>query len=631
LQFAAGAPRVVFVDDADALSEDVGLLEYLVDAFDATGWTLVMAGRPTVMRHIYDSKSSLTFRMARISLRPGWRDIEACLTAGGRFEDLLPDKLEDQVSLIMETIRLTGGSLLLISSLARILRRRASDDGSKSLEITLVALREALNQFRFLSFGDTNVAALTRISAADLERALALIPYARFSVREIAVSRLLSVRTEADYPSDPPADSKSIDNEVDRVVADIEELEQLGLVARGDLDGAVPFQVTDSSLAPVVYEVASRDLLNRSTSGLPYGSSYAELVGGAFARSIIKGACEVLTQATKLATVHQQGTREPRQRSDELSSFVSAIQRGDKPDFSSVYVEAASDSGRDGDGGGLVIKDFLLSGAGELVLVQGSVQGETRQAQRLEVWLCAAGSEKVDNALFDQLAAKEAGFEFAGLKSSGFQSSTLKDGDALLLACALDPAGRVPRLIVELYEQGSMKDAYALARASVESADRFGTYQVSNRGHLGEMRNRLGFLALSLGEYGVAQQELEAVVEWSHTSGSDAEWLHRWNLAQALAGQGLHREAREALEAINSSLVKDQRGGVFIRSVSPSGSVGFLIQDAFSASSLQQLIDAQKELLLPAGEGRLSAADLAASGCDTVRQLGDALLNQTGI
>ncbi len=615
----AMAPCVLCVDDAEPLAEDVGLLECLVDALDASGWTLALAGRPAAARHLVEARSTLVRRIRAIRLRPlALHEVERCLDAGGLLADRLPKDVERRYELVRSVARLAGGSPLLVSHVAQAMHQQAEVLRLEELELTLPVLRATLAGVQALRFRDDDLLPLTRLSAQNLELALSVVPYERFTLEQIARARCLGVRGAEDLCRSSVADESELAAAVARVASEVEVLSELGVVRPDRATGR--FTTAGGMAAHVLYETSSRELLDRTTTPLPFGSDFTSLVGVALERTLFD---RVRTDRGAAVCVFRTAARGASEYSNEqLRPVIEALEDGRTPDLGRLYLVPESPKARE------VLTTIVRRREGALLLFSGTVRSDEGELEYAEVWATAEpgdGFEGLHAGLMDEHASLQGHFAFAGLTSGGCSATARRATDAAGLACSLFPAA-AHEAIGDAYGEGERELARELAELALEAVSNQGVVEPFERAdELGMLRNRLGFLSLLDGRASEAEELFRQVLKWSAKNADNASaWLYEWNLAQALLAQDRRDEAEGVLRRAEDVASEGGARNVYLLCSSEQVSlVPLFLDGAFDQDVLRALIRAQREAIT----GATSVAELSTAETKQVADMGRALLD----
>ena len=273
---------VVCIDDADALLEDVELVEAMVDAATAAGdWSFVMTSTPAGREHLVEAVSPCLRRFVRVPLLPFWTldRIRACLTAPLDAEDskrLMPDR---PLPLLADLARLTGGNPFEIALVAKHLWFACRLGEQEHYELTPRVLERALPELALSTGAQGGLVdgarAMRDLDPSRLGAALDLVALSALTVREIAIARLLGVPNR-DNNLNPRLLSADLDEEEQRVADELAELEGRGVVVLDD-DGR--FTVRGGHRAEVALKYQARSLLVADVVDKPFGIPFLPCVG----------------------------------------------------------------------------------------------------------------------------------------------------------------------------------------------------------------------------------------------------------------------------------------------------------------------------------------------------------------
>jgi hypothetical protein len=537
LQSYFGSPRVgvIAVDDAEELFEDTELLESLVGSLEASGWTLLAAGKESCVTMMLDARSRAIRRIERVRLTPPPVDeIKVLLSDSGRYADLMPQQELKKLELSVQVGRLTGGLPLQILLVRRALVEAARASG-EPMELSVSVLRRGVQLLAEVSRRRDELRRLQRVTAEELVRALKIVPYSNLTVREIATCRCLGIQSQTDSLNldaslgDMDAHVQQVEDEIDILVRD-GLIEPLG-------DGS-RFSLIGGPSALLLYETAARELLGRETREMPFHETFLRLVGEVLTTAVVVRAVETLGGGQFLCSLRPRGLQEfPRDVLHALDTNPGAALE--------TYVATADEQP--------LLAELERPGM-ELFIV-GSILSDASddKVARLTVWRLdeAVADTEVDDALMtasqaaegllDALRFHSGGVDY--LRRGGRESVHLLHRVALAETC---------RDVLERYLDGDIDGAIGLAPANVEALREVRDHESSL---LVEAFIQHGFLLTHAGRFA------EACTTLSSLHPKPERWLVSWNLAIAQLGAGRRECCRRAGASGDVSLASVVGGG----------------------------------------------------------------------
>ena len=278
-----GKSRIlVCIDDADPLLEDIPLVEGMLDSVAAAGeWSFAITASPSGSDHLTEAVSPSLRQFAQLWLAPFWTldKIRTCLTAPLDADEVKPLMPADPTPLLVDILRLTGGNPFEIAVIARHLWMACRMGEQERYELTPRVLERALPDIALYTGAETELVAGARaVQELEPDRigpALDLLALSRMTIREVAIARLLGVPNETGTVSERLL-TTDLDEEVGRVVEELEELERQGVVV---LDGDGGFAVRGGHAVIVALKYQAQSLLGPEKVEKPFGIPFLPCVG----------------------------------------------------------------------------------------------------------------------------------------------------------------------------------------------------------------------------------------------------------------------------------------------------------------------------------------------------------------
>lgn len=544
---------VLALDDASPLTEDVGLIEELVDAFDRLGgYTLLIAGLPTTARHFTEAASSCLQRFRPVwLLRLRGRRVLTALRAPLSTEDreLLKDEYDD---LLGDVSRLTGGNVYELMVVAHQLWMSCKLGEQERFVLTPRVLDRIVPQIALLAAeGEAlrdGAEAIDLLPEERVAEALELASYSRLSVREIAITRLLGLEGE-DPKVTEVLGAEEIAAESGRVRTALAELEAAGVVSLSP--GGERFEVVGGRAAAVLLKYKARARLGEEVPGANYDLGYLPSVGhylacGAGVRGLAafpEGRSLGFNVATAKGGI---GLHSPRPGIRALASD-GGINRllGAELDFV-PWSEDANER----------IAALLAEDDPVIALACTSVTYEGDQLEYMEAWELGA---EIDQASLDAALAGATDeswvslLESADLGWSGSEAVLLRGAAAREALIALFMVGATAAVHDLFGAWLSDRSPDHLHRARRVAAETVATLRKTGRsdlqlgGELAGMLSRLGFLqGFDDDRLAEARGSLEEAVR----VGAGDGWVTRWNYVNVLARGGETEAALAQLDLL---------------------------------------------------------------------------------
>jgi hypothetical protein len=568
---AAGLRGVVLcVDDASPLTEDVPLIEELVDVFDIVGgYSLLLAGLPEVATHFTQAASPCLDRCTPVWLRPfrGPHQIFNALSTplGVAAQDFL--QAED-VNLLRDVLELTSGNpyeLMVVGHYLWLSCHLGEQDAFALTPRVLDRVIPALS--RLTTEGDAlldGAHAIDRLPEGLVRQAVELSAFSRLSIREIAIARLLKVGGDSSIRlGDEPLGNTDIEGEVERVRGDLEQLENAGVI---QLHGTGErFSVIGGRPASVLLKYKARARIGAEASGLPFQLNFTFSVGDALARDAMLRTLDLLPEGASslgFSAVMAQGggigrlSPRPAIRSLAATGGISRLVEAEVDLLAwgtDAYERTVS----------LIDTEDLA-----LVLVCTSLGYGRDTLDHMELWQVPATltQEELEQAVSGVIEQWEPVVRAADLSWGGTDPVVLHGAMARKVLFVLQPfAARsaIHRLFRDWMagsDDAALHRARRIANEAVATIRETGRSDVELVGELSEMLSCLGFLESfdddSLDEATTSLDEALAV--------GDADgWVTHWNLTNVLARRGRNQRALEQLDLVSPKL-EDWSGSAWL-------------------------------------------------------------------
>ncbi len=370
---------VVCIDDADALLEDVPLVEQLLDWVALRDdWSFVMTTRRAGSRHLAEAVSPSLRQFQRVWLAPFWTPdkILTCLTAPLDPDDVKPLMPSSPTPLILDLLRLTGDNPFEIAVIAQQLWLACRVGEQERYELTPRVLERALHDIALFSGAEAELVAGARaVQQLEPDRigpALDLLALSNLTIREVAIARLLGVPNAANAVSERLL-AADVDQEEARVVEELEELESLGVVALDDNGG---FTVQGGQAAIVALKYHAQSLLGPERVEKPFGIPFLPCVGAPLAEDYARRTVAALPGSRRLAS----------SLAFALSATASSARLRaalDARPFTGLDVEALS---LDDDTGDRMAQLVFEPSLASIIVAHFTLTASDRQLDWIEVW-----------------------------------------------------------------------------------------------------------------------------------------------------------------------------------------------------------------------------------------------------
>jgi hypothetical protein len=557
----AGFKGIVFsIDDASPLTEDVALIEELVDCFDLLGgYSLLIAALPSTAGHFTEAASNCLRRFCPVRLVRllGPQRIHTALTAPLPVADraLVKEEYDD---LLRDVRQLTGGNVYELMIVAHHLWMSCKLGEQDKFTLTPRVLDRIIPHIALLTAeGDAlrdGAEAIDLLPEDRVAEAVELASFSRLSVREIAITRLLGIgRVEsACEKAITPAE---IEVEGARVRSSLEELEEAGVVSLHP-DGQ-RFALVGGRAVAVLLKYKARARVGAAALEIGFDLGFLRSVGQYLACQSVTRWLDALPDGRSLGLNASTpkgaiGRHSPR-------PAIRALVGGGEVDR---LIEAELDFAPWNEEAYDRIAALLAEEDPVVALVCTSVMYEGDQLEYMEAWELEAG---VDQAALDRTLAEVTNeswvevVESADLTWSGSEGAVLRGAKAreALIALFHIAAGRAVHELFRFWLSGGGTEPLGRARRvaaeAVTTLRKTGRSDLVLHGELAGMLSRLGFLqSFEDGLLGEARVSLEEALR----VGAGDGWVTRWNYVNVLGRSG---EVDAAIAQLD--LLEEEYGG----------------------------------------------------------------------
>lgn len=592
---------VVVIDDVSPLTEDVTLIEEIVEIFDAIGgYSLLLAGLPTVGRHFQQAASRCLERVQPVWLRPfgGPQRVYTALSTPLEGEAVRYTDRGD-LDFLLDVLSLTGGNPYELMVVGAHLWQSCEQGEQEKYALTPRVLDRVIPHLALLATdGDAlrdGAQAIDRLTDEQVALAVELAALSKLSIREVAMARLMKVGTgEFDAEGLMKGD---IGEELDRVRGELEDLENAGVIQLHP-DGD-RFSVVGGRHASILLKYKARSRVGTDSFEPIFGFRFLQAVGSALGQDMARRIIEKTPEARSLgfsavASDGGLGRTSPRQ---VVRSFESSDDIGRLIDAEIDVVPWNPQSFDQ-------IGELLAADDPTIALLCTALSNERGQVEYLELWEVpgSAAHDEVARAVSEVAEEWQEVVARADLSWGGSQSAVLRGDSARRVLCALQSLAAT-KSVFDLFErwredpaeQSSVQAAERIAEESVAVMRATGKSDLALAGELSGMLSRLGFLR-SFDEERLPSAE--EALEDALGSGEAEGWVTKWNLANVCARQGKTERALGLLGEIRGEVDETANANVlaFIPGRGPIDSlVGVTSNGIDSLIRLQQLIVAGGE------------------------------------
>jgi hypothetical protein len=542
LALAAGLSGVVVcVDDASPLTEDVRLVEDLVDTFDTIGgYSLLLAGLPSIAGHFTQAASPCIERSILAFLWPfnGQHQAFTALSAplvGAAAENLPPDDPD----LLRDVLQLTGGNPYELMVVGHFLWLSCQLGEQETYALTPRVLDRVIPTLsRLTAEGDAllnGAAAIDQLPEQHMRQAVELVALSRLSVREIAIARLLGVG-RGDALGVKPDDilTANLEDEEARVREELGELQDAGVVELGaDKDR---FRVIGGRQTAVLLKYKARALIGDEASNWPFGRDFLPSTGWALSRDAMLRVLDLLPGGGV-------GRRSPRPAIRGLAGDPDSIER---------LIHAEVDLSPWGSDAYERISRLLTVDEPNLALVSMCLVYGGEQLEYMEAWEIPEGvtPTELTEAIAKVVEEWAPVVEAAELKWSGNEHVLLHGKSArrvLMVLHRFAANSAVHHLFAKWFEtEGGehLERAKQVAHEALDTMRESAQSDAELDGEFSGMLSRLGFME----SFDDARlPEARAALEEALHAGTADGWVTNWNLANVLARLGESAKAAAQL------------------------------------------------------------------------------------
>jgi tetratricopeptide (TPR) repeat protein len=608
---------LIVVDDADALTEDVDLVERLVDTMDAVGgYGLLIAGLPVVAGHFIEAASPCLARIGPVNLRPlrGPQQVLTALRAplAGAERDWVP---AGDLAFLRDILRLTGGNPYEVMLVGRHLWVACQRAESDHYALTPRLLDRMIPHLSLLAERRDELLngaqAIDRLPEESIRQAVELVSMARMTVRQIAIARVLKIATRDADQVDRAILDADIDQVAERVREELEGLQDRGVV---QLDGAGErFDVVGGRPAAVLLKYKARARIGAEVSDRPFELDFLFAVGRALMRDAALRVMQACS-ATSLgfgAIMSEDGSGHlsprPAVRSLSMSGDVGRLAQAEID----LVPWGPSDFER--------ISELLTGDDSRVAVVYMSVGHGREQLEYTELWELPAGVEDqdLDQAWSDVLEEWKPVVLASDLTWMGSECAIVEGAVARRTLVVLQrhaATNAVHNLFESWYEdadEGALTRATEVADEAITALRTSGLSEIELDGELSGMLSRVGFLrSFSDDLLDEAAYDLQEAVR----TGPADDWVTHWNRANVAARLGNFAEAYAYLDEA-AETVGDWPGNhafvlAFVPGVAPRDSLLKV-----SSDHAPLLFDLQRAVFAEADGGDRSGLDSVMLTC----------------
>lgn len=554
---------VVLVDNAEDLLEDTDLVEALIGALDdAGGWGLVLASGTAGPRHLVEAVSPCLRRVQHVPLSPLWAPdkIRACFTApltSDSADRLMP--AEDS-QFLFDVLRLTSGNPFEIALVGQHLWWACRQGEQEFYELTPRVLDRVLGDLAVYTGASPELVAgakaVGNLAPDRIGPALDLVALRQLTTRQVAIARLLGVANRSVAPNHTSRVSErllqcSLDDEEARVVAELEDLQEKGVVSLS-ADGR--FTVQGGRAAAIALKYQARSFAGPDVGDKPFDIPFIACVGEPLAFECTGRAAERVPGVERLAWF------------STLSSTSEAtgarLRAGiDNRPFTGLDADADPFGKAEYNALSQLASDGAQQAA---ALVNVTLEADGAELNLVEVWSVSRTLDNHDlnQALSDVIDEWGSLVGAAEMRWSGAHAVVLEGDDARRAICQLcsTAASRALQDEIDQWAAEARGDeperALSLAEFIVDAIRRA---RPLDRWDLSIACSHLGFvLSLFEDRLGEAQSALEEARERGPADG----WVTAWNLANIAARRGDQKEAARLLNEIGASMAASPAGAV---------------------------------------------------------------------
>jgi hypothetical protein len=471
----------------------------------------------------------------------------------------------DDADLVRDVLQLTGGNpseVMLVGHHLWLTCQRGEQDGYR---LTPRVLDRVIPHLALLASGGdallTGAHAIDSLPDDHVRQAVELVALSRLTVRQIAIARILKIHSDRDRRLDWAILTANIGEEAERVLGQLEELEEAGVIQLHD--DRERFNVVGGRAAAVLLKYKARARIGADISSLPFGRHFAGVVGIPLARDATLGTLESLDGSDSLGcsailSLDGAGRLSPRPAVRNLSDS-GGIER---------LVHAELDLTPWSQQCYARIAELLTEDEPAVALVYTAVTDGREQLEYVELWEVPAGLAQEDlglawSAVIEEwqpvLAAADlgwAGSEFAVLRGE-------RARQALIVLQQHAATSAVHLLFGRWYKDrdpGDLARARQIADEAIATMRETGLSERELGGELSGMLSRAGFLK-SFDD--ALLDEARTALEDALRTGETDDWVTKWNLGNVAARQWDAERAMLQLDKV-AEAITDWRGNAFV-------------------------------------------------------------------
>ncbi|MFL5871870.1 MAG: hypothetical protein ACJ75T_00140 [Solirubrobacterales bacterium] len=548
---------MVCIDDASPLTEDVGLIEEIVDVFDSADfYSLLITGLPAVAGHFNEAASRCLERLEPVWLEPFYGPPKILAALQGPLPPDCEYLKSGDLNFVLDLLNLTAGNpheLMVVADHLWLSCERGEQDTyaltPRLLDRVIPNLALRTGEGDALRDG---AQAIECLPEEQVPGALELASLSRLTVHEVAVNRLLKDPSGRKIPAGRKSGdiTEHLNQEEERVKADLMDLEANGVVTVHP-DGE-SFAIVGGRPAAVLLKYKARARIGDS-SERAFGQKFLHVVGQPLTQKLMRKAREAVSDAAALGfTIALSdrgiGSRSPRPaiRSLSASDDVSRFSRCEA-EVMPWGVEASKK-----------IAELVASDEVRVALVCSSVNYGRGELEFMELWQVPAeiSDASVSEALQETIENWRPLIEATGLSWRGVDSAVVSGASARKALGVLRPFAAIEAVHQTFKAWREGVDADGLERAIRTCAESIEVIRAGDQtdlergGELSGSLSRLGFLeSLDDARLGEARAALE---EAQHIGQADG-WVTDWNLANVLAREGDMVAALKRLDKVEAS------------------------------------------------------------------------------
>lgn len=567
---------LIVIDDATELTQDVALLEHLVESFDAVDdFRLALAGLPEAATHFFEAASPCLRRLRPVVLRPfrGPHQVWRCLRAPLEEEGLerLPERRLEDAGFVHDLLRLTGGNPFELMLVAHHLWLACEMGEQDHFALTARVFDRLIPHLSvFVSGGEElrlGAEAMDSLSPEQMRQALDLTALSGLSVRQIAIARCLGITSRDAETVDRGILTADLNSAIERVRDELQALQAAGVIQL--TSDSARFVIPGGRAASVLLKYKARARVGEAVSSRPFDLDFLLAVGRPLARDAMTHTLRSFEGATSLgsAAVEAQGVGSgrlsPRPAVRELVADGELRRLVDAEIDLLPWTNA--DLAR--------ISELVAERDPAIALAYTAIADDQDQLEYLELWEWPGGLDQ--HALDERFAAVSEDWapivEKSELRWRGSEAAVVTGGLARRALILLLPWSATMAVNALFSEWMQNRDGEVLGRAAALADEAGAAMRESGLpdrelgGQLSAILSRLGFLTSfddnNLEGAGEALQEALRV-------GAADGWVTRWNLANIAAREGRFEESQSHLLRVSEDIA-GWEGSAFVLFFAP--------------------------------------------------------------